>query len=190
MATRPRPPALRLPRRSARRSRDAGRSLSVVTDAKSRENFTGTSPQRGLRALAVNRKYDDCHGGPSPTPQELTRAGHRRVDGRGTGPLGDFRPTGGPGGAEKDVMRPIFRRNLARSARIPSGKCASWPLPVSPDLRAQPPVTRLPRSLPLAGKSYDYESTLSLLILLFADTKPKSAFLLMFCVVNFQLSNF
>lgn len=75
--------------------------------------------------LAVDRKYDDCHGGPSPTPQELTRAGHRRVDGRGTGPLGGFRPTGGPGGAEKEIMRPVLRRNVARSARIPSGKCAS-----------------------------------------------------------------
>ncbi|KYN33395.1 hypothetical protein ALC56_12107 [Trachymyrmex septentrionalis] len=110
------------------------------------------SPQRDLRALAVNRKYDDCHGGPSPTPQELTRAGHRQVDGRGTGPLGDFRPTGGPGGVEKEIMRPVFQRNLARFARIPSGKRASWPLPVSPKLRAQPPVTRLPRSLPVRGK--------------------------------------
>jgi len=159
MATRPRLPSLRLSRRSARQNRDAGRSLSVVTDAKSHENFTGMSPQRGLRALAVNRKYDNCHGGPSPTPQELTRAGHRRVYGRGTGPLGDFRPTGGSDGAEKEIMRPVFRWNLARSARIPSGKCASWPLPVSLKLRAQPPVTRLLRSFPVAGKSHDYEST-------------------------------
>lgn len=48
----------------------------------------------GAYVLAVNRKYDDCHGGPSPTPQELTRAGHHRIIARGTGPLGGFRPPG------------------------------------------------------------------------------------------------
>lgn len=94
MATRPRPPSLLQPRRAARRDRDAGRPLSIVAAAKPRDNFTGTSPP-GAYVLAVNRKYDDCHGGPSPTPQELTRAGHCRIDGRGTGPLGGSRPAGG-----------------------------------------------------------------------------------------------
>lgn len=49
----------------------------------------------GAYVLAVNRKYDDCHGGPSPTPQELTRAGHCRIVARASGSLRPFRPAGG-----------------------------------------------------------------------------------------------
>lgn len=66
----------------------------------------------GAYVLAVNRKYDDCHGGPSPTPQELTRAGHCRVGGRGTGPLGGFRPAGGSALPKKKLCG-MFRNEMS-----------------------------------------------------------------------------
>ncbi|TGZ57416.1 hypothetical protein DBV15_05785, partial [Temnothorax longispinosus] len=117
--------------------------------------FHGKRRRRGLRVLAVYRKYDNCHGGPSPTPQELTRAGHYRGAGR-AGPIGRpaFARRGGLGGlddVEKLIMRPVLRRNVARLFEFLRGNAHAGPPLVPPWLRAQSAIARANCALPVAG---------------------------------------
>lgn len=67
----------------------------------SRARFSRQRRSRSRYVLAVDRKYDDCHGGPSPTPQELTRArGHRRL-----GPSeANFFSTDDPGLSKNELL--------------------------------------------------------------------------------------
>lgn len=69
MATRPRPPPPEYIRRKVRRIQETGLPILIQIDAKLRKNFTKTLARAYV--LAVNRKYDDCHGVPRPPRRNL-----------------------------------------------------------------------------------------------------------------------
>lgn len=73
MATRPRPPPPEYIPSEVRGASKTGLPIFIRIDAKLRNNFTKTLPRTYV--LAVNRKYDDCHGVPRPPRRNLRVTG-------------------------------------------------------------------------------------------------------------------
>lgn len=128
-----------------------GRFRSRRTPSSAR--FSRQCHPRSRYVLAVDRKYDDCHGGPSPTPQELTRArGHRRL----APSEANFFSTGDPGLSRNsllDLSRVEISLHSLAFVRI-NASTRSFRLVRA--ARAAIDRARV-RSFPLAGKPPDYE---------------------------------